>query len=412
LSEIRNRSFKAYIPTDKEVQELKMSIQKTGGLVQPIVVRPHDDAYELVVGEARRRAVTQLGYETISAIIMHLDDQACREFVAAENYCRRHEAPITVAEQMKALTENGKALRPIGDAMGCSHEHVRNYLKLLKMPNAIQKLLENGQLKMTPAVAAYNELTKLTEGNLPKEQLQEIRAKVWSEVKGLAKNAEGPTKAHVEQIVNKHHAQYTNQKEKKEQPGGKQLSRQPSVDPQIEPCNVLAFRMTKEDLIKALITDKELEEIVEFRITEDSIQGPGGSYGLTKPATLPCTISLHRDYVTGLLHIVRAPHTKCKHLDITMPVNGSHLQIKSVNGETMLRLPAKMKPAVSETEGSTSEAAGETETAGEPATVGEAMAHELALAEVPSMPTTVNLHPEAGQIKSPEILPEGQLCEN
>src|SRR5699024_9835213 len=74
ITEIVPNRFQPRTVFDQErIDELAQTI-RTHGVIQPIVVRKHEDKYEIIAGERRWRAVTTLGWETIPALVKEFND--------------------------------------------------------------------------------------------------------------------------------------------------------------------------------------------------------------------------------------------------------------------------------------------------------------------------------------------------
>lgn len=150
LYQIRTNPFqprKDFNP--EELQELRESL-KTSGLLQPIIVRhlpDSSDAYELIAGERRLRAATQLGWSTISAIVKDLDDRQLLGHALIENLQRSDLNPIEEAEGYeRLLAEFGYTQQTVATMVGRDRSTVANMLRVLQLPPSIRQLLREGQL--------------------------------------------------------------------------------------------------------------------------------------------------------------------------------------------------------------------------------------------------------------------------
>jgi ParB family chromosome partitioning protein len=136
---------------EDELRELADSI-KASGVLQPIVVRPKDGRYVLIVGERRCRASKLAGKEKIPAILRLVSDEQAAEMTIIENLQR---ADLNCMEQARAFArlsqDFGLTQEQIGQRTGCSRESVSNYMRLLKLPFEVQKLLIEGQLDFSMA---------------------------------------------------------------------------------------------------------------------------------------------------------------------------------------------------------------------------------------------------------------------
>jgi ParB family transcriptional regulator, chromosome partitioning protein len=132
---------------EKKLDELAQSIQ-ANGLVQPILLRrlPRGN-YQIVAGERRWRAAQRAGIQRINAVIRDIPDARLLELALIENIQREELNPIEEAHAYQRLirdfrmTQDEMALR-----VGKDRSSVANYLRLLKLPVPIQKMLEDGSL--------------------------------------------------------------------------------------------------------------------------------------------------------------------------------------------------------------------------------------------------------------------------
>jgi ParB family chromosome partitioning protein len=129
-----------------ELAELEASL-RASGLLQPISVRRRGDAFELIAGERRLRAATNLGWTEISSIVHDLDDQAMLVNALVENLQRANLNPLEEARGYKRLVDDFELTQQqIADAVGKDRTTVTNLLRVLSLPEAVQAMVENGQL--------------------------------------------------------------------------------------------------------------------------------------------------------------------------------------------------------------------------------------------------------------------------
>lgn len=129
------------------IDDLASSIAAVG-LLQPIVVRPTEDAYVLVAGERRLRAVKQLGWDDIPAVIRG-EAEAGTNLTEAliENIQRENLTPLEeAAAYHELLEEYGMTHEEVGEKVGKSRSAVSNTVRLLQLPVAIQAFLTKGTL--------------------------------------------------------------------------------------------------------------------------------------------------------------------------------------------------------------------------------------------------------------------------
>jgi ParB family transcriptional regulator, chromosome partitioning protein len=140
----------------EELQDLQESI-RTNGLLQPLVVRPDPDekgAFQLVAGERRLRAVTNLGWEAVPAVVREVDDQTLLVLALVENIQRAQLGPLEEAEGYRSLVDEfGLTQAEVAEAVGKSRSTVTNTLRLLRLPPSVRRLLADGELSMGHARA-------------------------------------------------------------------------------------------------------------------------------------------------------------------------------------------------------------------------------------------------------------------
>ena len=129
-----------------ELTDLEASI-KASGLLQPITVRKKGEFYELIAGERRLRAVTNLGWREVPAIIRDLDEQAMLILALVENLQRADLNPIEEARGYSRLLEEFDLThQQVADAVGRDRTTVTNLLRILSLPPQVQRSIEEGLL--------------------------------------------------------------------------------------------------------------------------------------------------------------------------------------------------------------------------------------------------------------------------
>jgi ParB family chromosome partitioning protein len=138
---------------EARLDELAASI-KINGVIQPIVVRRAGPRYEIVAGERRWRAAQRAGLLKIPVIIRDVPDAKLLEVALIENVQRENLNPIDEALAYRRLTEElGLTQEQVAAAVGKDRASVANYLRLLKLPDAIQALVASETLSMGHARA-------------------------------------------------------------------------------------------------------------------------------------------------------------------------------------------------------------------------------------------------------------------
>lgn len=137
--------------------ELAESI-KIHGVIQPITVRKMGyDSYQIISGERRTRASLLAGLTRIPAYIRVANDQEMLEMALIENIQREELNPIEIGLSYKRLMEECSLKQEeVGDRVGKNRSTVTNYLRLLKLPDAVQLALKEGKISMGHARAIIN----------------------------------------------------------------------------------------------------------------------------------------------------------------------------------------------------------------------------------------------------------------
>jgi ParB family chromosome partitioning protein len=130
----------------EELAELESSLKATG-LLQPISVRRQGDAFELIAGERRLRAATNLGWTEIAAVIRDFDDQTMLVLALVENLQRANLNAIEEARGYKRLLDEFQLTQQqVADAVGKDRTTITNLLRVLSLPEPIQRMVEDGEL--------------------------------------------------------------------------------------------------------------------------------------------------------------------------------------------------------------------------------------------------------------------------
>jgi ParB family chromosome partitioning protein len=159
---LQQLSVKAVVPNpyqprgtieDAELAGLADSI-KTTGLVQPVIVRPAGDKYQLIAGERRLRAAILAGLETIPAMVRQAGEEEMLELALIENIHRSDLNPLERAEGYLAyLNRFSITQSEAAERLGEDRSVLANYLRLLELPNEIKEMLTERRLSMGHARA-------------------------------------------------------------------------------------------------------------------------------------------------------------------------------------------------------------------------------------------------------------------
>ncbi|MEQ1526879.1 MAG: ParB/RepB/Spo0J family partition protein [Gallionella sp.] len=136
------------------LNELAASI-KVQGVMQPILVRQLDDSsYEIIAGERRWRAAQLAGLTHVPVLVRSVSNNAALAMALIENIQREDLNPLEEAVGLQRLIDEFKMThQAAADAVGRSRSAASNLLRLLKLPQAVQTLLMEGNLDMGHARA-------------------------------------------------------------------------------------------------------------------------------------------------------------------------------------------------------------------------------------------------------------------
>jgi ParB family chromosome partitioning protein len=137
----------------KELEDLAESI-KVNGIIQPVIVRPAGQNFELIAGERRFRAAKIAELKTIPAIVRKASDEELLELALIENIHRTDLNPIERAKAFKNyMVTFNLTQQEVANRLGKDRSDVANYIRLLDLPDQVQQMLIDGQLSMGHARA-------------------------------------------------------------------------------------------------------------------------------------------------------------------------------------------------------------------------------------------------------------------
>lgn len=156
----------------ERLNELAESIKQIG-VLEPLILRPVDGGYEVVVGERRYRAAQQVGLERVPAIIRDYTDEQVIELNLIENVQREELTAVEKGNCCKQLIEKYptkyKSRQEIGTRIGISPETISTWLKLTEAPEELQRLIapaekagvsrEIGKIDYSTAAAITRQIT-------------------------------------------------------------------------------------------------------------------------------------------------------------------------------------------------------------------------------------------------------------
>lgn len=138
---------------EEALAELAESI-RSRGLIQPIVVRPNGEGYQIVAGERRWRAAQRARVHDVPVLIRDFNEAETLEVAILENIQRQDLNAIEEAEAYKRLIdEYGHTQEALGHLVHKSRSHVANLLRLLDLPERVRAYVASGELSMGHARA-------------------------------------------------------------------------------------------------------------------------------------------------------------------------------------------------------------------------------------------------------------------
>src|SRR5215470_580818 len=131
---------------ERSLESLAESI-RSHGIVQPLVVRRRGESYELIAGERRWRAAKLAGLAKVPVVVKEVPDDHLLEIALIENIQREDLNPIEEALAYKKLIETvGLTQEALATRVGRDRSYITNYLRLLKLPDDVQRLVKEGRL--------------------------------------------------------------------------------------------------------------------------------------------------------------------------------------------------------------------------------------------------------------------------
>lgn len=147
VSAIRPNPWQPRLTFDEvALRELSDSIRRHG-VLQPLVVRKCDDGYEIVSGERRFRAAKLAGLEAVPVVVREASDTEMLEIALVENVQRADLNPIDEARAYRRMADELHLTQEvIAERVGKDRSTVTNALRLLQLPQSVQRDVESGKL--------------------------------------------------------------------------------------------------------------------------------------------------------------------------------------------------------------------------------------------------------------------------
>jgi ParB family transcriptional regulator, chromosome partitioning protein len=138
---------------EEALGELAESIRERG-VLQPILLRPHGEGFQVIAGERRWRAAQRANLHAIPAIVREIDDSTTAEIALIENIQRQDLNALEEAEGFRQLIQaHGHTQDNVARIVHKSRSHVANLLRLLDLPEFVRLSLSNGDISMGHARA-------------------------------------------------------------------------------------------------------------------------------------------------------------------------------------------------------------------------------------------------------------------
>ncbi len=138
---------------DADLAELANSLREHG-LVQPIVVRAKGDRYQLIAGQRRLAAARRLGWGKVLVRVLDVDDRQMSEIAIVENLQRRDLDALEKAASFKQYLATWNCTQEdLAKRLSIDRSTVANLIRLLELPEAVQKRLRDGGISMGHARA-------------------------------------------------------------------------------------------------------------------------------------------------------------------------------------------------------------------------------------------------------------------
>ena len=131
---------------DEDLESLAESLS-AHGLIQPISVRKIGERYQLVAGERRLRAAIKAGWSEVPVQLIEADDRQVAELAIVENYQRKDLNPLEKAISFQRyLDQFGGTQEELAGRLQMSRSTVANLIRLLELPDEVQKAINSGAI--------------------------------------------------------------------------------------------------------------------------------------------------------------------------------------------------------------------------------------------------------------------------
>jgi ParB family chromosome partitioning protein len=216
LSKIRPNRLNPRLELNVDkLNELAESIKEVG-LLEPLIVRPFEDGYEVVVGERRYRASQQANLKTVPVIIRDYTDDQVIELNLIENIQREDLSVVEKARSCKQLRDKFPEKYPtwqkVAEKIGVSFETVKIWVRTLRLPEEVQKLVAPRETHRVPEgkidyQTALHVVERIKEPEKQVEMIKEIAERRIPQreaqriIREVVKEPQKPIKEVIEEIA-------------------------------------------------------------------------------------------------------------------------------------------------------------------------------------------------------------------
>ena len=278
LNDILPNRFQPRIKFNEEkIFELSQSI-KEHGVLQPIIVRPIGDKYEIVTGERRYKASVLAGLKTIPSLVLNIEDKDSIEVALIENVQREDLSPIEEAISYKKILDMGYLTQEeLADKLGISQSAIANKKRLLNLCDDVQEALmekdiserhARSLLKITDLEVQKNMLYRIVSEKLTVRQLDLEINKVLEDpdyIKSLKeKDSDNP-----EEIKNENVTEETSPIEKNDEDNNEKINDISEVKEEANEDKI-NFDDILNDIIKSNDDDSETIDVNNIELEDSS----------------------------------------------------------------------------------------------------------------------------------------------
>lgn len=154
--------------SEQGLKELSLSIKKHG-LLQPLLVRPSGENYQIIAGERRWRAAGKAGLHKVPVIVRQPDEKEETLWALLENIQRSDLNPLEEAKAYKKLMkEQSLTQEELAEALGRARPSIANQLRLLALDSKVQEWLAEGKL-------SFSQAREILKEKLPQNQIRLAR---------------------------------------------------------------------------------------------------------------------------------------------------------------------------------------------------------------------------------------------